>query len=271
MTKHALWGAALGALALFTSGCTTTGAAREDVTPAEPRVEVRDEVGENGLLTPRAILTRYVDALGGEEALRAHRSSTTRGKMIIAAMGMEGDMTIHAAAPDKMVMEIETGMGSMNQGYNGEIGWSDNPMTGAQILQGGQLVQMKQQADFYLPLNYDAHFSQMETVEETTFNGQETYKVRLLGADDRESFHYFSQDSALLVGMEGRQDGPMGESDVTIMLGDYMDFGGVKTPTTTMLQVSGMEIEQKVETVTFDDVAAGAFEPPDSVQAQLGP
>ena len=74
---------------------------------------------------------------------------------------------MYAAAPDKMVMNIETGMGAMNQGYNGEIGWSDNPMTGAQLLDGDQLAGMKLQADFYAPLNYSKHFTAMETLEET--------------------------------------------------------------------------------------------------------
>ncbi|HVR28129.1 MAG TPA: hypothetical protein VMS86_01230 [Thermoanaerobaculia bacterium] len=256
---------------LVTAGCASTGGAgpSPDVAPPATTLDVRDEVGANGLPTPNALLARYVDALGGEVALRRHESSTRKGKMSIAAMGMEGATTVHAAAPDRMVMNIETGMGAMNQGFNGKVGWSDNPMTGAQVLAGDQLANMKQQADFYMPLNYTRHFTSMETVEETDFNGAAAYKVRLVSSTGREALHFFDRSSSLLIGIQGVQDGPMGESEVKISFSDYKDFGGVKMPAKTLIDVAGMQIEQTVDTVTYDDVDASAFEPPEAVRAQL--
>jgi hypothetical protein len=259
---------------LVLGGCASTkggGAAPDVDAPAKKadRADVRDEVGANGLPTPAALLARYVDALGGEKTLRAHESSTRKGKMVIAAMGMEGSTTTHAAAPDKMVMNIETGMGAMNQGYNGELGWSDNPMTGAQVLDGDQLANMKQQADYHMPLNYSKHFATMETVEETDLDGQPAYKVRVVNSTGREAFHFFSKDSGLLLGVQGVQAGPMGESEVKIAFSDYKEFEGMKVPAKTTIDVAGMQIEQTVETVTFDDVDAAAFEPPESVKAQI--
>jgi hypothetical protein len=230
---------------------------------------VKDEVGANGLPTPAALVARYVDAIGGEKALRQHQSSTRTGKMSIAAMGMEGSSTTRAAAPNKIAMSIETGMGAMNQGFNGEVGWADNPMTGVQILDGDQLANMKRQADFFAPLNYSQHFTTMETVEETEFNGMAAYKVKLLGPSGRESFEFFAKDTGLLLGMQGVQDGPMGESEVKLSFSDYKDFGGMKVPGKTTIDVAGMQIEQTVDTVTFDDVDPSAFDLPEAVKAQL--
>jgi hypothetical protein len=255
---------------LVLAGCASTGAAggaAPDSAPPAKKADVRNEVGANGLPTPAAILARYVDALGGEAALRKHDSFTRKGKMSIAAMGMEGMSTTRAAAPDKVSMNIETGMGAMNQGYNGEIGWSDNPMTGAQLLDGDQLANMKTQADYYMPLNYPKHFASMETVEQVDFSGQPAYKLRVVNATGRESFHYFGKDSSLLVGIQGVQAGPMGESEVKISFTDYKDFDGVKIPAKTTLDVAGMQIEQTVETVTYGDVDPTAFELPAAVQA----
>jgi hypothetical protein len=213
------------------------------------------------------LLARYVEAIGGESALRKHQSSTRKGKMSIAAMGMEGQTTIKSAAPDKMVMNIETGMGAMNQGYNGTIGWSDNPMTGAQLLDGDQLATMKLQADFYSPLNYTKHFTSMETVEETTFNEQAAYKVKMVTTTGRETSQYFAKEGGLLLGSQGVQAGPMGESEVKTTFSDYKDFGGSKLPGKVTIDVAGMQIEQTTETVTFDDVDPAAFEPPAAVKA----
>jgi len=256
---------------LALSGCASTRARGADADATPPaKADVRNQVGDNGLPTPAALQARYVDALGGEKALRQHESSTRKGKMTIAAMGMEGSTTTHAAAPDKIVMNIETGMGAMNQGYNGQVGWSDNPMTGAQVLDGDQLANMKQQADYYMPLNYAKHFTTQETVEETEWGGEAAYKVRLVNSTGREAFHYFGKDSAMLLGLQAVQDGPMGESEVKITFSEYKDFGGgMKIPAKTTLDVAGMQIEQTVETVTFDAVDPAAFEPPEAVKAQL--
>ena len=138
------WLVVLLVLALVAAGCASSGggggsAAPDVESPAEPTVD-RDAVGENGLLTPSAIVARYVDAVGGEEALRSHTSATLKGTFGISAMGMEGDLTVYLEAPNKMVQLIElAGMGEMNVGYNGEIGWSDNPMTGPTLLDGALL------------------------------------------------------------------------------------------------------------------------------------
>jgi hypothetical protein len=263
--------ATVGLTILVLGGCASTqgGGPAPDAAPPAKKSDVRDEVGANGLPTPAALLARYVDALGGEKALRGHESSTRKGKMTIAAMGMEGATTTRAAAPDKIAMNIETGMGAMNQGFNGEVGWSDNPMTGVQILDGDQLANMKLQADFYGPLNYPKHFPTMETVEEIDWSGQAAYKVRVVSTSGRESHQYFAKDSGLLLGTQGVQDGPMGESEVKLSFSDYKDFGGMKVPGKTTIDVAGMQIEQTVETVTFDDVDASAFELPEAVQAQL--
>jgi len=270
--------ASLCAGALVLGGCASTqgggdaaepasAKATKDTAPPAKKADVKSEVGANGLPTPAALLARYIDAIGGEAALRKHQSSTRKGKMVIAAMGMEGTTTILAAAPDKMVMNIETGMGAMNQGYNGEIGWSDNPMTGATLLAGDQLAGMKMQADFYAPLNYSKHFTSMETVEETEWNGQAAYKVKLVNTAGKESFQFFAKEGGLLLGQQGVQEGPMGEAEVKTSFSDYKDFGGAKVPGKVTIDMAGMQIEQTVETVTFDDVAATAFEPPAAVKA----
>ena len=59
------------------------------------------------LPSPEEIVARYFEALGGEEAIRAHTSRTITGGFEMPAMGMAGDATIYAMAPDKMIMTTE--------------------------------------------------------------------------------------------------------------------------------------------------------------------
>ena len=266
------WLVVLFVLGFVAVGCASSGggggsAAPDVEAPAEPTVD-RDAVGENGLLTPSAIVARYVDAVGGEDALRSHTSATIKGTFGISAMGMEGDLTVYLEAPNKMVQQIElAGMGTMNNGYNGEIGWSDNPMTGPSLLEGDMLEQTKEQANFYAPLEYDSTYPTQETLELTEFNGESAYKVRVVNASDHEMLHFFSEESGLLIGMEGELASEMGTSEATIRLGDYEDFGGVLQPKSTITEVMGMEISQTVKEVIWDTVPEDAFAMPASIQA----
>jgi hypothetical protein len=167
-----------------------------------------------------------------------------------------------------MVMNIEMGgFGTLSQGYNGEIGWSDNPMAGANILDGKMLAQMKAQAAFYSPLGLEEYYPTRETVELSEWVGEPAYKVKMVSADGTEVLQYYSEETSLLLGQEGSQSSPQGDVHVTVEVGEYKDFGGVLAPTVTTLKMGGMEIKNTVDTITWDDVEASSFEPPDSIKA----
>lgn len=259
---------ALVVLTLGTIGCASTGAGGgADAPAAAAKPDYTQEIGENGLPTPRALVARFIEAIGGEEALRSGEYATITGKMRMPAMGMEGSMTLYTKAPNMMNMQIDLGgFGSMNTGYNGEHGWSDSPMTGPQLLEGQMLTEVQRQADFYSELNYDENYPTQETLEEVEWEGSTAYKVRLADADGNETTQYFDKESSLLVGTEGKQTSEMGEMEVTTVLSDYQEFGPVKAPTKTVLKMMGMEIEQSVESVSFDPIDDAKFAPPEAIQ-----
>ncbi len=264
------------ALILVASGCATSGAVGgTDVAAAAaaapPAIsDYKDEMGENGLPTVRALLARFVEAIGGENAIEAHTSFTAKGKFSLAAMGVNGDVTIHAAAPNRMRMVIETPMGNIASGFNGEVAWSDDPFSGARVLEGTARAAAAAQANFFGPLAYGDFYDSMETLEETEYAGQASYKVMLIDSEGGETTQYFAKESAFLIGQESIQDGPTGAAEVKVILSDYKDFGsGVLTAASTKLDAGGMEIENTIESVTFDDVDDSAFELPDSVSSQL--
>ena len=270
--------AILGVIFLVLSGCASTGssagggsspaaAAAAPAAPAAP--DYKAEMGDNGLPTVRAILARYVDAVGGEDAVRAHKSSTVKGKFLLSAMGVEGELTIKLAAPDKMHQIVETPMGSIESGYNGEVGWSINPFTGDTILDGTALAAAKAQADYYAQLNYDAHYTTQETLEETDFEGEAAYKVKLVDGTGGETIQYYSKESSLMIGMEATQEGPQGAAEVTIKIADYKDFGGVLVATKQTTSVQGMDIENVIESITYDELTDSDFELPASIQSKL--
>ena len=248
--------------ALALTGCILLLATAIAVTPVL--------ADDHELPSPEEIRARYIQALGGEEAIRAHTSRTTKGAFEIPAMGMSGPATIYAIAPDKMIARNEMpGFGENVQAFNGEIGWIENPMQGAQILEGEILAQAKRQARFYADLEWAEIFPQQTTVGEVEWNGQTAYQLDVGDVDGNEASQYFDKHSGLLIGTEGTQASDMGTMEVVITIGEYKEFGGVMIPTSTSTNLvsAGMEFITTIESVTWDDVDPSVFEPSDAIKA----
>ncbi len=216
------------------------------------------------------IIARFVEAIGGEEAVRSHTSATTRGTFDLPAAGLSGETTIYQMAPDKYLESTNmAGIGEALQVYNGEIGWASDPMQGTRLVEGQMLKDVARAARFYAELEYAEIYPEQTTVGETDWNGQTTYQVDLVDTDGNESSHYFAKDTGLLIGIETTQSNEMGTADVTINSSDYKEFGGLMAPTRVVISFMGMEITQTVESVTWDDVDPSVFEPSEAIKALL--
>jgi len=86
------------------------------------------------------VLQRYRAAIGGDAALKKHAARTETGSFEISGQGMKGDLKVVAQAPDKMHQWIMLpGLGNLEQGYDGTIGWSIDPAVGPRLLEGKEL------------------------------------------------------------------------------------------------------------------------------------
>jgi len=237
---------ALAALAL---ACSVRGADAQALPPAQQ------------------IVDRYVEAIGKGAASRQNF------RHVVAEMSMPtGTMTMDMkfARPNKMVMSMEMpGLGSMRSGFDGASGWSVNPMTGAQLMDGKELQQLARQADFDSNINLSAQFPSMTTVERSTANGQPCYKVRMVSAAQDTVFTCFDVATGLMSQMQTRQETQMGRMETTVNMLDYKDFGGVKMPTRTVTQMMGQELTTTIKSVSTDPIDPAAFDPPAEVKALI--
>ena len=121
-------GLILGACAAYEAGEAPAAAAPEPPPPPE-------------LTEEQKIIARYIEASGGEDAIRAHTSMTIKGGFEMPAMGMSGDTTTYAMAPDKTLAMITLpGMGEIVNGTNGDVAWAEDPMQGPRVLDGDMLA-----------------------------------------------------------------------------------------------------------------------------------
>jgi hypothetical protein len=108
-----------------------------------------------------------------------------------------------------------------------------------------------------------------ETLEKTTMNSQECYKVRHTWKSGRTSHDCFSTKDGLIVATMVKQVSPMGEMDVTTLLSEYKDFGGIKRASVTTMQLMGSEIKTTVTAWEWDNVKESEMEPPADIKALL--
>lgn len=219
-----------------------------------------------------AIVARYVEAIGGEDVVRSQESRHASGRFEMPSQGLGGTLDIWAATPDRLLIRIDiAGLGESKTGYNGEVGWSIDPIMGPRVLEGKELAQLREEADFHADLHESDDIVAIETVEQTTFKEQPVYKVRIERRSGREYFEYFSVDSGLIVGVEGPQDSVMGTINVVSTLEDYRQFGPVLGPSRVVQEFgSGQRAVSIIESVDFDSVSPSMFELPEQIKALTG-
>ena len=229
-----------------------------------------EESAIDSLPNPGVLFAKHIDAIGGEQSIRVHTTKTIDGKLLIKAMGIEGNIHIIASAPDKLKTTIGLGQyGKSNSGYNGTVGWAMDPMSGNKILEGEALKQMIARADFYgnsLYLGKDA--VEKETVETVTFEDGQQYKVLLVDENGEESYLYFSKETGLLSGIDKMEIGTMGKAPTQIRLGNYVEYGGVKTAHRITSSQNGVETIIEIDSVSYAPLAENAFDLPEELQTE---
>ena len=213
------------------------------------------------------ILQKFIKAIGGEAAYKEHESQHATGTVDLGAQQMSGSMEIFAARPNKLLMIIEMpGVGKITTGYNGEIGWMNNPLTGPMILPEATLEQIATQADFDHVLRRPADFKSLEVLGIEEFNGEPCYKLKLVHRTGFESTEFYSVKTGLQTGFIATQPSPLGEVNVTTTITDYKKFEDMLMPSRIVQKIAGMEQVMTIEKMEFDTVPPSKFELPPEVK-----
>jgi hypothetical protein len=186
-------------------------------------------------------------------------------------MGIQGEFELVQSAPNRMVLKVDVpGVGEIINGFDGEVGWSMNPLIGPALTAGAELVQTAEESHILAVLRDSALVVSRETVGETEFAGTACWRVNLVWASGRTSSDCYSSESGLLIASEEVQATVMGEIPSTTLYFEYRDFEGRLFPTRIVQQAMGQEQEMRVRSVEFNSVDPSAFEPPSPIRVLMG-
>lgn len=202
-------------------------------------------------------------------AWKGHKSARTTAAFDLPAMGMSAKMeTAQQFEPSMSVSKIDIpSMGEMRQGFDGKVAWMSNPMQGPSLITGPQFEAQREESN---PENYSRitpSIASSETVEKTTLNNKECYKVKHTWKSGRVSHDCFAVEDGMIVWTQTKTPTQMGEIEITTTFDGYKDFGGIKRATTTTMDQGGTQIIITLQSWEWDTVDPKEFELPPEIKA----
>jgi hypothetical protein len=218
----------------------------------------------------KEVIAKYIQAVGGRENYLKNKSIHASGSFSMSTGGIKGVVDLYQKQPDIGLLKVKIqGLGEMQQGYDGKVGWLIDPRSGASLAKDRMLDQLRESTDFKLSIYDDSCFKLVKYEGIDTFAGKKCYKLKLITKSGTEMTDYFETDTAYLLGRKSRQASPQGEIDAESITTDYKAFGDIKLPTKLVQKGLGQEQTITFDTIEFGKVDDAVFTPPPSVKALM--
>src|SRR5580658_4389796 len=216
----------LGLLCVFTAQAQDAATKPAASTPSATQSAA-------ALPTADQVLDHYVQAIGGRAAWLKLNSRVSKGSIEIPAMNnLTGTVEIHEKAPNFMLAVINLGGAAFEQGFDGNIGWSNNPQNGLRELSGGELDDARREANFYHALELRKNYTKITVTGIERVDEHDTYALEARRAQGAPDKMYFDMQTGLMVRSVNQRYTPDGVTEFTADVDDYTEVDGVKLPFT---------------------------------------
>ena len=240
-----------------------------EAAPAAPKADGPPPAPAK-LPSGRSILDKHVAAIGGREAILAHKSTHALGTLSMPSTGLTGALEIFGAHPNKTLLKISLGgVGEVLEGFDGTHGWSLSPMTGPMLLEGKQLDEKRFDSEFYSELRSESRYVSVTALEQVHFEGRPCYKVRLVRKSGGEDIEFYDVATGLKAGSTTTRETQMGTVTGTTVESEYRKFGNLLQPTKVVSHIGGLDQVITISSIEYDRVPPSVFDLPQGIKALL--
>ncbi len=220
------------------------------------------------LPSARAIIDRHIKEIGGREAILAQTSTHVIGTVSMPSAGLTGKMETFQAKPNKFFQRMSLpGIGDIEEGFDGTVGWTTSALTGPLVFEGKQLQERTFDADFYSELKSPEKYASITTEEQTVFEGRPAYKVRLVKKGGGEDVEFYDVETGLKIGAVATRESPMGPMQGTSSYSDYKKFGALRQPSTMKVTTMNVQMVMTILTLEYGTVDPAVFALPPHIKA----
>lgn len=228
------------------------------------------DAASHQLPSAREIVDKFVKATGGVEAFKAVSSMRARGSFTIAGQNLSGSLEMLAARPDKLLTRISMGgVGQIEEGYDGKVGWSIDPFRGPSLVTGRSLTERADEAWFDAPLHHSDHVKEMTVQGSEQLNGRTVYRLKVVTVRGTEVMELFDAETGHQVGLEASRETPFGIVPMKAFMQNYQRFGQLTFPSRLVQSVLGQEQVFVFSDYEFNVVPAATFDLPASIKALI--
>jgi hypothetical protein len=179
------------------------------------------------------ILNHYIRAMGGKAAIQKLMSRVGKGTITIAGSGIQGTLQCWLLYPDKVLVVSEfPGIGTIRQGFDGTLGWAEDPQSVLHVISGAELADLRRSAVFDRAIRMKDVYPGLTVKDRETVDGKDVWVLQTT-LDPWTYRMYFDVNGGLMTRLDMEQ--PLdsgGKSTIVLVPSDYRPVGGVMVPFT---------------------------------------
>ncbi|MEO7997827.1 MAG: hypothetical protein ABI852_10305 [Gemmatimonadaceae bacterium] len=222
--------------------------------------------------TPSAdeVFARYVNAIGGVDAVMHVSSIKSTGKVDLPGTGISGTFESFAA-PHRIVTKMNiAGVGEIANGYDGSVAWEVNPMQGPRIKSEKEKISAQEEADFYASILFlKERFQSAETVGPADFGGEKTWQIKTVLKSGKVVNEFFSVATGLKVGSQSTSTTDASSTNIVTVESEYKQFGALKRATRSEMTTGARKVVVTLTDVQLGELPETAFALPEPVKALI--
>ena len=200
--------------------------------------------------TLETVLQRYVDALGGKDALAKLTTRVIKGKVDLIGVSRGGQMEGYMKAPNKSVTVLDVQpLGVTKQGFDGQSGWFFSKRVGMRNLKGPELAALTADADFYRDLRIRELYPTTKLLGKTKSGFRELYVVQAVPRGGAAEHFYFDVETGLLFRRDTTRQTSEGMVRAEMYYGDWREVDGIRLPFSITQSMAQMTLAFTVEEV----------------------
>ena len=200
--------------------------------------------------TLETVLQRYVDAIGGKDALAKLTTRVIKGKVDLIGVSRGGQMEGYMKAPNKSltVLNVQP-LGVVKQGFDGHSGWFFSKSVGTRNLKGPELAALTADADFYRDLRIRELYPTTKLLGKTKSGFRELYVVQAVPRGGAAEHFYFDVETGLLFRRDTARQTSEGMVRAEMYYGDWREVDGIRLPFSITQSMARMTLAFTVEEV----------------------
>ena len=214
-----------------------------------------------------SLLQRSLERTGGANYAKA-RSVVMTGTVEMAGHNISGPISIYQSG-DRSYTVIEfPGIGTVEEGFDGETAWEMSALQGARIKTGEEQAAAQRASRMTMLSSWRDFYKKAVTLGSEDVDGKPAWKVELTPTAGQPETYYLDRQSGLLVRITQTIPTALGDIPVDISMSDYRLVDGIQTPFSMTQKAMSQVMAMHFDKISYNqEIPASRFDPPAAITA----